>query len=850
MKLNKLLSLVLAFVICLATPLTANSFKAFAEDASEGHVAKVGNTEYATIDEAIANWTHNTTLTLLADVTLSDVIKLNSTEYHILDLSTYTMTAAKGKDAIQYVVKGRTSASYALDIKADANNPGGIIATGGSVVRHTKPTSSAPSKDRPITRFYGGIFTASYIVRQGGTWGAGYTGASAPYFQFYGGEFNGTIYTNRSQNQFHGGTFNGSLQMSVDSSAYTLVAGGKFKNLSNMMGSALTTDKFVIGTAKGVFNRSIYVDDEGYYNIVPDLASNANLEALVSETYNSSRDYFYYSKAATEGMGYNSLEAAINTGYSVTVLKTSDKPVSISNKIELDMTGKAFVPANEINFTKETATLAITYDAGNAPDAMVVNPYNESDMVVFTDVDNEDGTYTRTYSQMLAVAKIENNKYASLEAAYDAAEPNATVALATNVSVSSLAIKKDITLDLNGKTVTIAQANAKAISSGLAIAEGKNVTIKNGTIVGSNGALIQNYANLTLENVTLDATAGGSALLSMAGESTISNSQILANEGSLAFEVNGDAKVALANTNVQGLIKLSEDANGAFNGNLTAGGVVHSEPGDYVQFEENGEIVRLDEFKFDIDVDGKNEIKTGETIQAVISLDKAFYSAEYTFTYNTALFTCAEDEDNDGVIYGIVFERDANAGFATFNLTALNNIEKVKETALNVTGNVVQYQEQILNQYVNVSEGEEETIKISLNYTVEIVADYVSGYSLVLVKGNDVGGYALNDVNMFYVEAYEAYAIIVAGAINEAGVDAGIAKATGCETIAKGSYDVNCEFVKDGKVDLKDATIAYACTSTHFDVPSYMELYLRADVNADKHVNIVDVNLITANYNG
>ena len=36
------------------------------------NVAKVGNTEYATIDEAIAAWTNGTTLTLLANVTLSD----------------------------------------------------------------------------------------------------------------------------------------------------------------------------------------------------------------------------------------------------------------------------------------------------------------------------------------------------------------------------------------------------------------------------------------------------------------------------------------------------------------------------------------------------------------------------------------------------------------------------------------------------------------------------------------------------------------------------------------------------------------------------------------------------------
>ena len=89
-------------------------------------VAKVGSKEYLSIDEAVADWAHNTTLTLLDNVTLNDVITLKSTEYHILDLGTYTMTAAKGKDAIFISTEGRSSASYALDIKADATNPGGM----------------------------------------------------------------------------------------------------------------------------------------------------------------------------------------------------------------------------------------------------------------------------------------------------------------------------------------------------------------------------------------------------------------------------------------------------------------------------------------------------------------------------------------------------------------------------------------------------------------------------------------------------------------------------------------------------------------------------------------------------
>ena len=74
-----------------------------AESASESPVAKVGNTEYATIGEALEAWTNGATLTLLADVTLPDVVTLNSTEHHILNLETYTLTAASGKNA--FVIK-------------------------------------------------------------------------------------------------------------------------------------------------------------------------------------------------------------------------------------------------------------------------------------------------------------------------------------------------------------------------------------------------------------------------------------------------------------------------------------------------------------------------------------------------------------------------------------------------------------------------------------------------------------------------------------------------------------------------------------------------------------------------
>ena len=125
---KKLLAFILSFLLILSTC----GVVTFATTES---VAKVGDTEYATIDEAIAAWTNGTTLTLLADVTLSDVITIKSTEHHILNLGTFTMTAASGKNAFVIQACGTGSAERtAITISADATNPGGINAGNKCVV--------------------------------------------------------------------------------------------------------------------------------------------------------------------------------------------------------------------------------------------------------------------------------------------------------------------------------------------------------------------------------------------------------------------------------------------------------------------------------------------------------------------------------------------------------------------------------------------------------------------------------------------------------------------------------------------------------------------------------------------
>ncbi len=481
---------------------------------TQAQVAKVGNTTYDSIDAAIGAWTNGSTLTLLADVTLSDVIKLSSTEYHVLDLGTYTMTAAKNKNAIEYVIHGRTSASYALDIKADATNPGGITATGKSIVVHTKPSSGAPSKDRPITRFYGGVFNASTIVKQNGGFlglGAGYTGSNAPYFYFYGGTFNGAIATNRSQNQFHGGMFNGQLQMSVDSSAYTLVLGGKFKYLSNVQGSNLDEKiaqgvdhyKFTIGSAKATYDRGIYVDKDGYYVITsaPITEVSVKYPAVYKKTYGGD-DYFYYSAAQANGLFYEDTAMAIeNHGEAnVTVYKQEvtaatgvtapegvanntaieDFPVEVPEEVAkfeiqlVEVAGEATEPTKVVfnvepkaaDGTKvSTPASAITFrlPVPAAWTGMVKVSHEGALMGTYAIQEAEGAKYVELTSasfsefaleQVAPVVKIGDTPYATLADAVAAAQAGETIVVADNFDLGEISVNKQVTLDLNGKVIT------------------------------------------------------------------------------------------------------------------------------------------------------------------------------------------------------------------------------------------------------------------------------------------------------------------------------------------------------------------------------------------------------------
>lgn len=445
-------------------------------------------------------------------------------------------------------------------------------------------------------------------------------------------------------------------------------------------------------------------------------------------------------------------------------------------------------------------------------------------------------------------------KFITLEEAYANVEEGGTLTFGSNISDAALVIDKDITIDLSGYTYEITAGIARTQVQGLQLLAGNDVTIKNGTISSDVvSTLIDNYANLTLENVTLDGVqlqGDKQTLVVKSGATTLKNSTVNAADDGVAINVCDvesyeNASLSIDTSTITGMIELTDSDGDEFTGKLMSGSEEITEPGSYVQYNDVV-FLRIDKYALELTVD-KTKMHANDTLTATVSIDKDYYSAEYTFTYDVSKFSCAEDTDNDGVIFVTNLYEGAAADLATYTLVAKNNINSVStDNIISVDGNVIQYKEQLLNKIENVVVGDTESITISLDYTAEVKVDYVQGYSLVLVKGADAA-YAYNGVTMFYVEAYEANAFIVEGVVTEDIIDAALSKASESKTISP-SYNINAEYVDDGKIDLKDATTVYACSAIDFAVNEYMDLYLLSDVNGDFVVNMIDINAVTENY--
>ena len=163
--------------------------------------------------------------------------------------------------------------------------------------------------------------------------------------------------------------------------------------------------------------------------------------------------------------------------------------------------------------------------------------------------------YTVQVAEGFVARNVTKNKavYASLSEAIAAAENGDEIQVLADCSGSGIIVPQDkfpngLTVDFGGFTYTV-KDDPLAGSTGtknqaFQLLKGNTITFANGAIVADNDGvkmLIQNYADLTLDGMTLDATQGSNAvgyvLSTNNGTTEIKDSTIVAKEDGVAFDV-------------------------------------------------------------------------------------------------------------------------------------------------------------------------------------------------------------------------------------------------------------------------------------------------------------------------
>jgi len=154
----------------------------------------------------------------------------------------------------------------------------------------------------------------------------------------------------------------------------------------------------------------------------------------------------------------------------------------------------------------------------------------------------------------LTVAQIGTTEYETLEEAFGAAQDGDTITLLADCAGNGIKAPQGkfnttgLTVDFAGFTYTV-NGETLAGSTGtktqaFQLLKGNTITFQNGAIVGDNAdvkMLIQNYSNLTLDGMTLDATVGNNSLTYVVsnnnGDIVIKDSTLIARTGYNAFDV-------------------------------------------------------------------------------------------------------------------------------------------------------------------------------------------------------------------------------------------------------------------------------------------------------------------------
>ena len=477
-------------------------------------VAKVGETEYATLAEAVKNAKTGDTIVMTADTDISETgLSIASDKDITLDLNGHEVKAAN-TGAGNIKVYGKLTLKDNTDTSANGEGQGKITTVTKTYIYNQADQPIIYAVNGDFVMQSGLIDTATGITDNStdGQFGVGVQNETAnASVTIEGGKIKAGWYAVSGNGNMinHDGniTVNGGiLESTADYAIYnpqkgtTTINGGVIYGLSG--GIAINRGTLVVNdgmiTSKGIGNTGSWGDGTG-------------------------------------GLNNAAIHANANYG-DVTVSVKGGKVIAEGNAVTID------------KGTAHTATVAISGGTFSSD----VSAYCEKNY--YTE-QNEDKTYTVKSLKDVAVAQIGDTYYKSLVDAYvalprgkDAApsEPT-TITLLKDSEGGGIGSDKtdnymNYVIDFNGHTYTVgapAVGSTGTVSQGIRVLKTSTAKFMNGTLKAANyNQLIQvvhTYGDVTFQDFTVDATEDAYAWAAVEPDAgtlkVLGNSSILAREG-------------------------------------------------------------------------------------------------------------------------------------------------------------------------------------------------------------------------------------------------------------------------------------------------------------------------------
>ena len=378
-------------------------------------------------------------------------------------------------------------------------------------------------------------------------------------------------------------------KIEVTGTAKLVIKGGSFTDLANAVkyaedGAEITLLENVKG-AGIVIDKDITIDFDGNtYDIVGPAVGSAGTTTLGFQIL-SGNDVVLKDGKITESAPAQNGEN--ETDKAVKMLVQNYSNLTLNNMV-LDGSGldgtNRYTLSNNSGTVLINGTEIIADENGIAFDACEYASYPVPEVTV-DENSVVDGKIEVTGTANLV---IKGGTFTDLANAVKYAVSGATVTLLKDVKGAGIVIDKDTTIDFDGNTYDIvgpAVGSAGTTTLGFQILSGNDVVLKDGTIKESapaqNGEnetdkavkmLVQNYSNLTLDNMVLDGSdlggTGRYVLSNNCGNITVTGAtEIIAPENGIAFDVCKYASyevptVTFKNASAKGAFEVSEGLEG------------------------------------------------------------------------------------------------------------------------------------------------------------------------------------------------------------------------------------------------------------------------------------------------